>query len=175
MCRLSIPSTTTMLPRWLHPPSGSSSFLPRSPALVSLSPGRQRRHINVSHASASSESTPTTTSTPTPRPLAAFPIPNTHPQILQSVDFVSHPDVELEKHLGVNRNLDHDPNSPQLHNRNSDIDSHDPSSSHISSKKTLKHQSSDPGPPPPRRKDKGKKKAEIADREWEIRTGKLLV
>lgn len=51
-------------------------------------------------------------------------------------------DFSPEKHLGVNRNLDHDqPEYP------------------------------DPNPNDPNDHDKGKKKVDISDREWELRTG----
>lgn len=147
---------TAMLLRRLCSSPNTGAFLPKSS--TSFLPGR-RRHIDVIHSAS-------LTTTPTSNP---FPICNSHPLVIQSVTSNSHQDVELEKHLGTNRNVDHDPNSPRHHKHNPSPTSHDPTNSH---QKNRTHRLDDSGPhsSPQPPKNQGKK-AEITDREWEIRTG----
>jgi hypothetical protein len=152
-----------MLLKRFPPPSGAGLFVSRSTA---ISPSHARRCRRVDF--------PTFMSTSTSTPTAAFPIRNSHPSILQSADLDSHPDIELEKHLGINRKVDRDPSSSQRHHHNSNFDSHDPNGSHNPSGGNRKHLSNDPGPSQPPRKSTGKKKMEITDREWDIRTGELF-
>ena len=146
-----------MLSRRLHLPT--SILIPR-PTSTWLY--YHKRNHNLAYTTSISASTLP------PSTLSTFPFYTPHPHILSSADFDSCPDVELEKHLGSNRNLDHDPSSLQRHAS---------SSSHGTPEKNLKRFSSEPEPssPPPTLKDKGKKKAEITDREWEIRTGELTI
>jgi hypothetical protein len=169
-CTSSMPSTA-MLPRWLHPPSGSGSLLSR-PTSTSLYPGRPCRPINVVRRLPSS--TLTNTLPPASSPL--FPFPHLDSHFVGSTDIDSRPDAELEKNLGINRNLDHD-DSPQHHNHKPNLDRYDPSQSHNAGEQSHKQRSSDLGPfTPPPPKDKGKKKSsEITDREWELRTGELFI
>ena len=158
-----------MLPRRLHSPSRPSSLLTRS-TLTSLSSGRRHRPIDIIRGSASR-----TLTTPAPHPLSAFPHLESHFPTLRSTDIGSL-DVGLGKDLGINPNLDHDPNLPQHHNSN--LDSHGASPSYNPSEQSHKQHSSDLGsyPTPPSPKDKGKKKSsEITDREWEIRTGEFFI
>jgi len=155
---------TTMLLKRFPPPSGAGLFVSRSTA---ISPSHARRCRRVDFPTFMS----TSTFTPTAQPPSAFPIRNSHPSILQSADLDSHPDIELEKHLGINRKVDRDPSSSQHHHHNSSFDSHDPNSSHNPSGGSRKYLSTDPGPSQPPRKSTGKKKMEITDREWDIRTG----
>ncbi|KIM72986.1 hypothetical protein PILCRDRAFT_735030 [Piloderma croceum F 1598] len=160
-----------MLPRWLHPPSGSGSLVSR-PTLTSLYPGRRRRPINVVRRLPSS--TLTNALPPASSPSFAFPhLSDSH--FVRSTDIDSRPDAELQKHLGINRNLDHD-DSPQHHKHNPNLDRYDPNQSHSTGEKSHKQHSSDLGSfTPPPQKDKGKKKSsEITDREWEIRTGRAI-
>lgn len=163
--------STAMLPRWLHPPSASGSLVSR-PTSTSLYSGRCRRPINFVHRLPSSTST--NTLSPASSPLFAFPHLEFH--FVGSTDIDSLPAAELQKHLGINRNLDHD-DSPQHHEHHPNLDRYDPSQSHSAGGQSHKQHSSDLGsftPPPP--KDKGKKKSsEITDQEWEIRTGELFI
>jgi hypothetical protein len=152
-----------MLSRRLHLPASILISRPTSTWLYY----HKRNHSLAYVASISASTLP-------PSPLSTFPFYTPHPHILSSADPDPHPDVELEKCLGTNRNLDHDPSSLQRHNRSLN---HGSSSPHDTSEKILKRFSSEPDPPspPPPLKDKGKKKADITDREWEIRTGELTI
>lgn len=70
----------------------------------------------------------------------------------------SSPGTDLEKHLGVNRNVDHNPNS--RHDSDSDSRLRD-----RSDELYLARNLRDP------KNDKRGKRVELSDREWEIRTG----
>jgi len=160
--------STAMLPRRLHPPSASGSLLSR-PTSISLYSGRRRRPINAVRRLPSSTLTNTLPSASSP--LFAFPHLDSH--FVRFADIDSHPDTESEKHLGINRNLDHD--SP---NHKPNLNRYDPNQSHSVGEQSHKQHSSDLDPftpPPPKDKGKKKKGSEITDREWEIRTGELFI
>jgi hypothetical protein len=89
---------------------------------------------------------------------------NSHFPVLHSTDLGPNldPDAEIQKHLGINRKLDHNRNS---HNSASSDILEQPDKS--------RHQPLDETDPPPP-SGKSKKKVEITDQEWEIRTGECL-
>lgn len=136
-----------MLPKQLHlsPVNGVSSLIPLS--------RYSQRKLNIHRSTYSS--------------CVATPLPthfNSHFPELHSTNSGPNPDADAEsqKHLGINPNLDRT------------LNSHHSASSGISERSDRSGQHRTLGgtePPPLNDNNKGQKKVEITDKEWEIRTG----
>lgn len=139
---------TSMLPKRLHPSS--------SDALSGLT-RRSWRQITIRRSTYSTSYIATPSST-------HF---NSHFPVLHSTDLGPNldADAEIQTHLGINRQLDHNRN---LYNS--------ASSGLLEQSNKSRHQIlGGTDPPPPGGKSKGKKKkVEITDQEWEIRTGEYF-